>query len=192
MMLQQKRSMLGKAKVGAVAGLVAGFAIFSSFLAIDAQLGLPNGTFYTTIGIPVGLSGFDAIAFGFLAHMGAAALIGASYSMAASKWRSFQIVTVPKGMLTGAMTGVIVFTVFFLPVHYYAMMPAVVAEFSVTDESRLSVAELEALYGLLLESDKVLWHGLFLHVLYGVILGLMCGMILHEDYNKVPRKRGFL
>ena len=101
------------------------------------------------------------------------------------------IVTAPKGMITGVMTGVIVFTVFFLPIHTYVMMPSVIAEFSVIDESRLSVAELEALHTLLLETDNVLWFALFLHVLYGMILGLMCSFILHDKYAKVPRIQGF-
>ena len=192
MTLQQKNSMWGFAKTGAAAGLVAGFALFSSFLAIDANLGIPNGTFYKTIGIPMGLESGDAIAFGFIVHMGAAALIGACYSMAASIWRAFRIVTAPKGMMTGVLTGVIVFTVFFLPIHTYVMMPSVISEFSVVDESRLSVAELEALHTLLLETDNVLWFALFLHVLYGMILGLMCSFILHDKYANVPRIRGFL
>lgn len=191
LMMTQKNSLRDKARVGFGAGLVAGFAIFSTFFAIDQQLGLPNGTFYKTIGIPLGLEGFDAIALGFFAHMGASALIGICYSVIASQWRIFRIVTAPKGMITGAATGVVVFAIFFLPIHTYVMTPAISAEFSVVDESRLSVAELDALYSLLLETDNVLWHGLFLHVLFGTVLGLMTGFMLHEQYAKVPRIRGF-
>ena len=191
-MTEQKSSILSKAKVGAMAGLVGGFALFSSFLAIDAQLDIPNGTFYKTIGIVAGIDSSSAIAFGFLSHMGAAALIGACYSISASIWRAFRIVTVPKGILTGALTGIIVFTIFFLPIHYYVMMPSMIAEFNVIDESRLSVEELGGLYHLLLETDRVLWFSLFLHVLFGVVMGLMTGFILHEDYAKVPRIKGFL
>ena len=192
MTTEKQQTLRGKAKIGIGAGMVAGFAIFSTFFAIDQQLGLPNGTFYKTIGIPLGLSGYDAIVVGFFAHMGAAALIGAFYSMAASIWRAFRIVTAPKGMLTGAATGIIVFLIFFLPVHMYVMTPAISAEFSVTDESRLSIAELDALYNLLLESDRVVWHALFLHVLFGTVMGLMAGFMLNEQYSKVPRIRGFL
>lgn len=190
--MSQKNSLRDKAKVGFGAGLVAGFAIFSTFFAIDQQLGLPNGTFYKTIGIPIGLEGFDAIALGFFAHMGASALIGVCYSIAASKWRAFQIITPPKGMITGAGTGIIVFALFFMPIHEFVMTPAISEEFGVVDESRLSVAELDALYALLLESDNVLWHALFLHVLFGTVMGLMTGFMLHEQYTKVPRVKGFL
>ncbi|NIM25915.1 MAG: hypothetical protein GTN97_02120 [Nitrosopumilaceae archaeon] len=191
MMQQQQHHTLGKAKVGAVAGLVAGCALFSSFFAIDQQLGIPNGTFYKTVGIPMGLEGAEAIAIGFMAHMSAAALIGATYSAAASKWRTFQVITPPKGILMGAVTGLIVFTVFFLPINHLIMTPAIVAEFSITDQDRLSVEELEALYSLLVGSDTVLWYGLWLHVLFGTVMGLMVSFILHDDYKMVKRIKGF-
>ena len=141
--------------------------------------------------MPFGIEGFDAMAFGFLAHMGAAALIGSMYSIAASKWRAFQVVTVPKGILTGAITGIIVFSVFFLPIHYFVMMPTVVEEFQIIDDSRLSVQELEALYEMVVFTDRVMWHSLFLHVLYGLVMGLMVGFMLHEEYKKVRRLKGF-
>ncbi len=188
---QTSNKILGKAKVGALAGLVAGFALFSSFLSIDSSLGTQNGTFYKTIGMPLGIEGFDAIAFGFFAHMGSAALIGSMYSIAASRWRTFQVVTVPKGILTGSITGIIVFTVFFLPIHYFVMMPTVVEEFQILDDTRLSVEQLGALYELVVFTDRVLWHSLFLHVLYGMVMGLMVSFMLHEEYKKVPRLKGF-
>lgn len=187
-----KSDLFGKAKVGMVAGLVGGFALFSSFFAIDSQLDIPNGTFYKTIGLPLGLEGMDAIVLGFLAHMGASAIIGASYCVAQSKWRTFQVVTVPKGILTGSLTGLIVFGLVFLPIHTYVMTPVMIAEFSEMGESRLNPEQLSALYELLVNSDRVLWFAAFLHVLFGALMGLMTGMVLHEDYKKVKRVAGFL
>ena len=58
------------------AGLVAGCALFSSFLSIDQQINIPHGTFYKTIGIPMGVEGMGAVAIGFMAHIIVAALIG--------------------------------------------------------------------------------------------------------------------
>jgi len=191
-MTQLTRQQLpGRLKVGAVAGLVGGFALFSSFMAIDQSLDIPNGTFYKTIGIPLGLDGTAAITAGFLAHMLASAVIGAMFAWSSSLWRTFQVVTVSKGILTGSITGLIVFGVFFLPIHYFVMMPTVSDEFSIIDDSRLSVEQLEALYELLLNTDRVLWHALFLHVLYGAVMGLMVGFMLHEEYKNQRRVGGF-
>ena len=92
---QFKLTKVGFMKSGAGAGLIAGFGLFSSFFGIDQWLDLPIGTFYKTIGLTMGLDQFAAIAAGFMAHMGTAALIGAMYVLASSKWRFFQLVTVP-------------------------------------------------------------------------------------------------
>lgn len=186
-----KSDIVGMAKVGAGCGLVAGFALFSSFLSIDQQLNIPNGTFYKTIGIPLGVEGLGAVMMGFFAHLAASAIIGVCYTIAASKWRTFWIVTAPKGMLTGAITGGIVFLVFFLPIHTLVMVPIVSQEFIIMDESQLDLDQLEALNTLLFSSEFVLWYSAFLHVLFGVVMGTMAGFILHDKYKKVKRVQGF-
>ena len=67
--------LFGTVKVGFGAGLVAGCALFSSFLSIDQQINIPHGTFYKTIGIPMGVEGMGAVALGFMAHIIVSALI---------------------------------------------------------------------------------------------------------------------
>ena len=193
---EEKHKNWNSAKVGIGAGLVAGFALFSSFLSIDQQLNLPHGTFYKTIGIPLGVDGTSAIAIGFIAHMATAMLIGIAYNIAASKWRTFWVVTAPKGMLTGAITGAIVFAIFFLPIHTFVMVPIVSEEFIIMNEeqlleSQLNIKEIEALNSLLWNSDFVLWYSAFLHVLFGVVMGLISGFILHDKYIKVKRIKNF-
>ena len=42
-------------KGGIGAGLMGGFALFSSFFAIDQMLDIPAGTFYKTIGVTMGV-----------------------------------------------------------------------------------------------------------------------------------------
>ena len=76
--------LFGTIKVGFGAGLVAGCALFSSFLSIDQQINIPHGTFYKTIGIPMGVEGMGAVWIGLMMHMEVAALIGISYNVAAS------------------------------------------------------------------------------------------------------------
>ena len=87
----------GAIKVGFGAGLVAGCALFSSFLSIDQQLNIPHGTFYKTIGIPMGVEGFGVVMIGLMMHITVAAIIGIAYNVAASYWRTFRIITIPKG-----------------------------------------------------------------------------------------------
>ena len=184
--------LFGTVKVGFGAGLVAGCALFSSFLSIDQQINIPHGTFYKTIGIPFGVEGMGAVAIGFMAHIIVSALIGIAFNLAASYWRTFRIVTVPKGILTGAVTGAIVFSLAFLPLHTMVMMPIMESELSST-ESLLNIQpeEKEALLQLIANNDFVLWYSAFLHVIFGSVMGLMSGFLLHDRYRNVARIRSF-
>ena len=163
----------------------------SSFFAIDQMLDIPTGTFYKTIGITMGVDEFSGIALGFMAHMGVAALIGAMYLLASNIWRFFRLVTVPKAIMTGVLTGLIVFTLAFLPIHMFVMTPIMEVELIITDVSDFDLEEQEALATLLFNSDKIYYHALILHVIFGAIMGLMGGFILNEDYSKVERIGGF-
>ena len=185
-----KMSKIDFMKAGAGAGLIAGFALFSSFFAIDQMLDIPAGTFYKTIGVTMGVDEFSGIAFGFLAHMGVAALIGSMYLLSSSIWRFFRLVTVPKAIMTGVLTGLIVFTLAFLPIHMFVMIPIMEVELIITDISEFDLKEQEALAILLFNTDKIYYHALILHVIFGAILGLMGGFFLHVEYAKIPRKGG--
>ena len=184
--------LFGTVKVGFGAGLVAGCALFSSFLSIDQQINIPHGTFYKTIGIPMGVEGMGAVAIGFMAHIIVAALIGIAFNLAASYWRTFRIVTVPKGILTGAVTGAIVFSLAFLPMHSLVMMPLLEDELNST-ESLLNIMpeEKEALSELVMNNDFVLWYSALLHVIFGSVMGLMSGFLLHDRNRNVERIRSF-
>ena len=184
--------LFGTVKVGFGAGLVAGCALFSSFLSIDQQINIPHGTFYKTIGIPMGVEGMGAVALGFMAHIIVSALIGICFNLAASYWRTFRIVTIPKGILTGAITGAIVFSLAFLPLHTMVMMPILESELSSAD-SLLNIMpeEREALVELIANNNFVLWYSALLHVLFGSVLGLMSGFLLHDRYRNVERIRSF-
>ena len=187
---QTKMTKIDFMKAGAGAGLIAGFALFSSFFAIDQMLDIPTGTFYKTIGVTMGVDESLGIALGFLSHMGVAALIGSMYLLSSSIWRFFRLVTVPKAIMTGVLTGLIVFTLAFLPIHMFIMTPMMEVELIITDISDFDLKEQEALATLLFNSDKIYYHSLILHIIFGAIMGLMGGFFLHEEYEKVPRKRG--
>ena len=189
---EEKSSLFDNVKVGFGAGLVAGCAIFSSFLSIDQQINIPHGTFYKTIGIPMGVEGLAAVGIGLMMHMVVAALIGISFNLAASYWRTFRIVTIPKGILTGAITGAIVFSLAFLPLHSMVMMPILESELTSTD-SLLNILpeEKEALLELIANNQFVLWYSAFLHVIFGSVMGLMSGFLLHDRYRTVERIRSF-
>ena len=191
MSTQQFPTKLGLIKGGMGAGLMGGFALFSSFFAIDQMLDIPAGTFYKTIGFTMGVDEGLAIAMGFIAHMAVAALIGSMYLLASNIWRFFRLVTVPKAIITGVLTGLIVFTLAFLPIHMLVMTPMMEVELIITDVSQFDLEEQKALATLLFNSEKIYTNALILHIIFGAIMGFIAGCITHEDYQKVERYGGF-
>lgn len=176
------------AKTGCVAGLVGGFALFSSFFWIDSELEVPFGTFYKEVGMVVGLHDLSAITFGFFAHMLTAALIGAIFCICSKMHRLLHISSVPKGIIGGAVTGIQVYAIFFMPITLYAMFPTITAQASglyMTTEEDMRIAKiLEHTF------DKILWGSLVLHILYGAIMGLFSSIMLYEEYHmkEKPKK----
>ena len=69
----------------------------------------------------------------------------------------------------------------------FVMTPIMEVELIITDISDFDLEEQEALATLLFNSDKIYYHSLILHVIFGAIMGLMGGFILNEDYSKVER-----
>lgn len=169
------------AKTGCIAGLVGGFALFSSFFWIDNDIGVPFGTFYKIVGMLVGLDGLPAIIFGFFAHMLTAALIGAIFCICSTLHRLLQISGVPKGIIGGAVTGIQVYAIFFMPITLYLMMPMISDQAS--GLSLVSSEQMEIAKTLIATSDDILWGSLILHVLYGSVMGLFCSFMLYEDYS---------
>jgi hypothetical protein len=169
------------AKTGCVAGLVGGFALFSSFFWIDSELGVPFGTFYKVVGILAGLDGMSAIAFGFFAHMITAAAIGSIFCMCSTLHRYLHITGVPKGIVGGAVTGIEVYAIFFMPITLYVMFPVISSHASglvITSQENMQIAAI-----LAHTFDKILWGSLLLHVLYGAVMGLFSSIMLYDEYR---------
>ena len=175
------------AKVGCIAGLVGGFALFSSFFWIDSEVGVPFGTFYKMVGMTVGLHGLPAIAFGFIAHMLTASLIGAIFCICSIMHKILRISGVSKGIIAGAVTGIEVYAIFFMPITIYVMMPMIASQasglYGATGED-VQIANI-----LVKASDEILWGSLVLHVLFGAVMGLFSSMMLYEDYHMRQKEK---
>jgi hypothetical protein len=175
------------AKTGCIAGLVGGFALFSSFFWIDVDVGVPFGTFYKVVGMLVGLDGLPAIIFGFFAHMLTAALIGAIFCICSTMHRLLHISGVAKGIIAGGVTGIQVFAIFFVPITLYLMIPMISDQ--AIGHSLVSSDQMEIAQILMETSDRIMWGALILHVLYGSIMGLFASFMLYEDYSMKKTKK---
>jgi hypothetical protein len=180
-----RQEIYGKAKVGTVAGLVGGFALFASFFGIDSQLRAEPGTFYMLIGFAVGLHGMAATMFGLIAHMLTAATIGAVFCVCSLLHPMLNLRTIWKGIFAGGITGLEVYAIFFMPITLFLIMPTID-----TSNSTMTSDELAVVAVIKSHITMIMWGSLILHILYGIIMGLFSAMIIREDY-KIPKKTVF-
>lgn len=173
---------LRRAKIGTVAGLVGGFAIFLIIFAIDSSLGIVPGTFYKMVGIPIGLEGTTATIFGMIAHMLTAALIGAVFCFCSGLHTKLDIRSSKKGVLAGGVTGIAVYAIFFLPITLLIMNPAL--ESLMTNQQGLieTAVNVDAVK-LIQNMDLIMIGSLEIHIVFGIIMGVFCGMALSKEHE---------
>jgi hypothetical protein len=162
----------GSVKSGAVSGLVAAWAIFGMILAVGAQLGLPPGTFYQMVGVSLGISAeWPAIYTGFVLHMITGAIIGIVYMIISDRVRKLRTdSSTLKAFATGVATGIVVWAVLFVPLHFFLMQPTL-QNMLLTSPSG-SPGQLSA-ERLLQMSDSILFGALAIHFVFGGVLGFI-------------------
>jgi hypothetical protein len=153
---------------GIIAGLTAAWAIFGLFLAVDSQLNVPPGTFYKTVGVVFGVNSAYAMYVGFLLFMITAVIISMIYNYVSEHVRIFRISSMPKGIGTGILAGVIVWSVLFLPMHYYVIQPALSSMANGLSPGNLDSSVANQLIQL---SDVIILGSLALHMLFGGVMG---------------------
>jgi hypothetical protein len=165
-------TLLGSVRSGTVSGLVAAWAIFGMILAVGAQLGLPPGTFYQMVGVSLGIDEeWPAIYLGFVMHMITGAIIGIVYMIISDRVRKLRTdSSTLKAFATGVATGIAVWAVLFVPLHFFLMQPTL-QNMLLTSPSG-SPGQLSA-ERLLQMSDSILYGALAIHFVFGGVLGFM-------------------
>ncbi|CDI05330.1 hypothetical protein [Candidatus Nitrosotenuis uzonensis] len=162
-----------RAKVGCVSGLVGGFAIFVSIFVIDLSMGSSPGTFYKVVGLPLGISGLGATLVGMVSHMLTAALIGTVFGLGSCLGKIMEISSLKKGAFAGAVTGIVVFLVFFVPITTLLMIPQI--------EGGGFSAEADA---IVLNVELVMIGSLELHIVYGIVMGVFFAIAMQHQTKR--------
>jgi hypothetical protein len=163
-------SVIQRVKIGCVAGLVGGFAIFVSIFVIDLSMKSTQGSFYKIVGLAIGSSGIEATLFGMISHMLTAALIGTVFGLGSAVHKRLDITSIKKGALAGATTGIVVFFAFFTPISVFVIIP-IIQSGAITGESRM----------LLANSDLIMISSLELHIVYGIVMGTFFGIAVQMN-----------
>lgn len=159
-----KPPLAGSLRLGAMLGIGAAWAIFGLVLGAGAQLGLPPGTFYEMIGVSLGVTEeWPAIYLGFGLHMLTGAIIGTVYMAISERIRWLRNFSTASWFGTGVATGVAVWAILFIPLHFFVVEPALQG-FLVSDPRAERLNEM---------SDSILYGALAMHFIFGSILGFL-------------------
>jgi len=181
---RKKITLLQRMVIGAVGGLAGGFAIFLIIFGIDSQLSVTPGTFYKMVGIPVGLSDISATIFGLVSHMLTAALIGTVFCFCSGLHQKLDIKSLRKGAFAGGVTAIAVYAIFFVPITLFIMNPAL--ESQTMDEVGLVTTLVNIDSKKLVESRSLILIGsLEMHIVYGIIMGIFCAMMLKKEFTRI-------
>lgn len=165
-------TLLGSVRSGTVSGLVAAWAIFGMILAVGAQLGLPPGTFYQMVGVSLGIDEeWPAIYLGFVMHMITGAIIGIVYMIISDRVRKLRTdSSTLKAFATGVATGIAVWAVLFVPLHFFLMQPTLQNMLLTSPPGSPEQLTAERLLQM---SDSILYGALAIHFVFGGVLGFM-------------------
>jgi len=165
-------TLLGSVRSGTVSGLVAAWAIFGMILAVGAQLGLPPGTFYQMVGVSLGIDEeWPAIYLGFVMHMITVAIIGIVYMIISDRVRELRTdSSTLKAFATGVATGIAVWAVLFVPLHFFLMQPTLQNMLLTSPPGSPEQITAERLLQM---SDSILYGALAIHFVFGGVLGFM-------------------
>ncbi len=112
-------------KYGAIAGIIATWSISTAIAASEVELGVPISTFYSIMGMSLGVDDFVAAAYlGFGLHILTGTILGAAIGLASARWTKI-IHTPYKAVIAGVIAGIAVWALFFVPVTVLLVQPSV-------------------------------------------------------------------
>jgi hypothetical protein len=164
------------AQYGAIAGFIATWSISTAIAASEIELGMQIGTFYTVLGIALGLN--NAITSAYLTfglHILTGTILGTIIGVLAVTWKKFTMFNPYKGTLIGIGAGITVWLVLFLPITALLIQPSI--------ERIVTVLAVQSQQPVLSDNINQSVRGiaisaLLFHIIWGAIFGFITSSLL--------------
>ena len=172
----EKLVMFKGAQYGAIAGFIATWSISTAIAASEIELGMQIGTFYTVLGIALGLN--NAITSAYLTfglHILTGTILGTIIGVLAVTWKKFTMFNPYKGTLIGIGAGITVWLVLFLPITALLIQPSI--------ERIVTVLAVQSQQPVLSDNINQSVRGiaisaLLFHIIWGAIFGFITSSLL--------------
>jgi hypothetical protein len=170
-------------KYGAFAGFLSTWAISSAVVAAELILGLRISTFYSIVGISLGLNDIVSAGFiGFGLHLLVGTLIGAVLGAFGIRWKKVRMLDPLRSALVGIGAGFVIWLVVFLPITTLLVQPQI---------QRIVVILSMSLQQAVLSEDinnaitKITLAAIAFHMIWGAIFGFILSSLLRIRLYKI-------
>jgi hypothetical protein len=159
------------AKYGSAAGFIATWSISSAIAAAEFALHLQIGTFYSIIGISLGLNNATTAAYmGFGLHLLTGTVLGAVLGAIGIRWKRIRMLNPYKSSIVGIGAGLVIWSVLFLPITTLLIQPSIqriVVVLAVTSQQPILSEDLSR------SVANITLMAIVFHLIWGAIFGFI-------------------
>ena len=173
---------------GALAGFIATWSISTAIAASEVVLGLQITTFYSIMGISLGLNNVITAAYmGFGLHLLTGTTIGAVLGAIGIRWKKIRMLNPLQNTLTGMGAGIVIWLVLFLPLTSLFIQPSI---------QRIVSLQSELQYPLLSEDmnqliQKIALGAIAFHLVWGAIFSyIMRSLVRIREFKMRGQQAG--
>ena len=173
---------------GAFAGFIATWSISTAIAAAEVVLGLQISTFYSIMGISLGLNNvINAAYMGFGLHLLTGTIIGAVLGAIGIRWKKIRMLNPLQNTLTGMGAGIVIWLVLFLPLTSLFIQPSI---------QRIVSLESELQYPLLSEDmnqliQKIALGAIAFHLVWGAVFSyIMRSLVRIREFKMRGQQPG--
>ena len=173
------------AKYGSAAGFIATWSISSAIAAAEFALHLQIGTFYSIIGISLGLNNATTAAYmGFGLHLLTGTVLGALLGAVGIRWKRIRMLNPYKSSIVGIGAGLVIWLVLFLPITTLLIQPSIqriVVVLAVTSQQPILSEDLSR------SVANITLMAIVFHLIWGAIFGFIMSSLLRIREFKIKQ-----
>lgn len=173
---------------GVFAGFIATWSISTAIAASEVVIGLQISTFYSIMGISLGLNNVVTAAYmGFGLHLLTGTIIGAVLGAIGIRWKKIRMLNPLENTLTGMGAGIVIWLVLFLPLTSLFIQPSI---------QRIVSLESELQYPLLSEDmnqliQKIALGAIAFHLIWGAVFSyIMRSLVRIREFKMRGQQAG--
>lgn len=173
---------------GVFAGFIATWSISTAIAASEVVIGLQISTFYSIMGISLGLNNVVTAAYmGFGLHLLTGTIIGAVLGAIGIRWKKIRMLNPLENTLTGMGAGIVIWLVLFLPLTSLFIQPSI---------QRIVSLESELQYPLLSEDmnqliQKIALGAIAFHLIWGAVFSyIMRSLVRIREFKMRGQQPG--